>query len=116
MKHDPSTDPDWGATKQVEGNKKRTDDQRGQFPLQTKSVKRNKREAFVRLGNARLMRVTKAMRVLGALANPSAYEFSKHDVEAISDHLAEEQVKILGKFKAALDRQGKVEEAENILR
>lgn len=78
--------------------------------------KGNKRENFVRLGNARLTRITKAVRTLGSLANTTAYRFDEHDVEAIFTHLDDEINKIKGKFRTALDRKHRGETDQVVLR
>lgn len=62
-------------------------------------MKRNKREKFIRLAQARVERGIKTMRLIGNLSNRSNYQYSDADVSKIMAALESEIRQLRARFK-----------------
>ncbi len=50
----------------------------------------NKREKFINLAEKRTINAIKAIRIIGKLGNPNAYDYSETDIKKISKALTDE--------------------------
>lgn len=70
---------------------------------------RDKRSRFIELGEARVMKATQVLRLIGNLANANNYEYSAEDVQKIFTALDAEMKLLKAKFQAALSKRPKDE-------
>ena len=56
----------------------------------TKIIGQYKRDKFVKLAEKRTINAIKAIRIIGKLGNPNAYDYSEVDVKKISKALTDE--------------------------
>lgn len=70
---------------------------------------RDKRNRFVKLGEARVTKATQMLRLIGNLANSSNYEYSADDAEKIIAALDTEMKLLKAKFHASLSKRPKDE-------
>lgn len=73
------------------------------------SEKRNKRERFVELGEARVRKATQLLRLIGNLSNTSNYEYSSEDAQKILGALEAEMKLLKAKFQTGIVRRKKDE-------
>lgn len=73
------------------------------------SDKRNKRERFIDLGQARVRKATQLLRLIGNLSNTSNYEYSAEDAQKILGALEVEMKHLRAKFQAGIARRTKDE-------
>ena len=66
-----------------------------------KSAKESKRDAFLRIGEARMLLLIKAMRQLGNLSNRNAYDYEPADVDRMADALIAE----IDQFKLRMENR-----------
>lgn len=66
---------------------------------------RDKRQRFVKLGEARVQKATQMLRLIGNLSNQSNYEYSHDDACRILSTLDAEMRLLRAKFQAALSRR-----------
>lgn len=59
-------------------------------PNQRNSIDSSRREKFVKLAENRTVNAVKAIRIIGKLANPNAYEYDDADVKKIIKALTDE--------------------------
>lgn len=70
-------------------------------------MKRDKRERFVDLAEARVRKATQMLRLIGNLSNTANYEYSQEDAQKILAALDGEMKLLRSKFQAALTRRAK---------
>jgi hypothetical protein len=73
------------------------------------SERRNKRERFVELGEARVRKAAQLLRLIGNLSNTSNYEYSSEDAQKILGALDVEMKLLKAKFQAGIARRTKEE-------
>lgn len=70
-------------------------------------MKRNKRDRFVELGEARVQKATQMLRLIGNLSNTGNYEYTQADAQKILLALEGELKLLRAKFQAALAKRTK---------
>jgi hypothetical protein len=68
---------------------------------------RDKRSRFVELGQARVTKATKVLRLIGNLANANNYEYSEDDVQKIFSALDAEMKLLKAKYQTAMSKRAK---------
>lgn len=68
------------------------------------SEKRNKRERFVELGEARVRKAVQQLRLIGNLSNTSNYDYAAKDAHKILGALENEMKLLKAKFQAGIAR------------
>jgi len=64
---------------------------------------------FIELGEARVRKATRLLRLVGNLSNTSNYEYSAEDAQKILSALEAEMKLLRGKFQAGIARRTKDE-------
>lgn len=73
------------------------------------SEKRNKRERFVELGEARVRKASQLLRLIGNLSNTSNYEYTAEEAQKILAALDNEMKLLKAKFQAGIARRSRDE-------
>jgi hypothetical protein len=71
--------------------------------------KRNKRERFVELGEARVRKAAQLLRLIGNLSNTSNYEYTAEEAQKILTALDNEMKLLKAKFQAGIARRSRDE-------
>lgn len=71
------------------------------------SEKRDKRERFVELGEARVRKAVQQLRLIGNLSNTSNYDYTADDAQKILGALESEMKLLKAKFQAGIARHSR---------